>query len=270
MIPSELAVPRGDENLVQVVDEDGAVVSESENIVGEERISQLQPDADGFSVRTVAGIEKGEGPYRVVARRVHTANGTYTVYVARSLQGVARSTDNLERLLWWSLPALLTLMGILTWVVTGRALRPVEAIRREVEVIGGGDLHRRVPEPTSEDEIGRLARMIEPSRAIQLGATTAEHEKIGRPPPPLRLGTEAGDVVRTDRALEAVKHEQPRRAVWRVETGNVDEITVGRLPSLPARSELGRTPEKLSPERLTMWARYPPRRGVGILAGPTT
>ena len=47
-----------------------------------------------------------------------------------------------------------------TWVVTGRALRPVEAIRREVEVIGAEDLHRRVPEPATDDEIGRLARTM--------------------------------------------------------------------------------------------------------------
>src|SRR6185295_17164890 len=55
---------------------------------------------------------------------------------------------------------LLALVGVLTWVVTGRALRPVEAIRHEVEVIGAEDLHRRVPEPANQDEIGRLARTM--------------------------------------------------------------------------------------------------------------
>jgi signal transduction histidine kinase len=40
------------------------------------------------------------------------------------------------------------------------ALRPVEAIRREVEAIGGEDLHRRVPDPPVEDEIGRLAHTM--------------------------------------------------------------------------------------------------------------
>jgi signal transduction histidine kinase len=159
-IPQRLAAPRGDEYLVQVVDGNGTVVAASVNIPGDARISTLEPDADGFSARTVAGIERGEGPYHVVARRVDTPGGTYVVYVARSLEGVARSTDNLERLLWWSLPALVTLMGVLTWIVTGRALRPVESIRQEVEVIGAEDLHRRVPEPATGDEIGRLARTM--------------------------------------------------------------------------------------------------------------
>ena len=86
--------------------------------------------------------EKGEGPYRVVARRVATGDGSYVVYVARSLEGVARSTDNLERLLWWSLPALLALMG-------ARHLggdRPCAASGRGDPPGGRGD-RRRGPPP---------------------------------------------------------------------------------------------------------------------------
>jgi signal transduction histidine kinase len=49
---------------------------------------------------------------------------------------------------------------VTTWVVTGRALRPVESIRREVERIGAEDLHRRVPEPATHDEVGRLAQTM--------------------------------------------------------------------------------------------------------------
>ncbi|MEZ5282510.1 MAG: HAMP domain-containing sensor histidine kinase [Acidimicrobiales bacterium] len=41
--------------------------------------------------------------------------------------------------------------------MVGRALRPVEAIRSEVSEIGATDLHRRVPQPATGDEIGRLA-----------------------------------------------------------------------------------------------------------------
>src|SRR5262249_9211360 len=92
--------------------------------------------------------------------RVDTPTGVYTVYVAGSLETVADSSSSLERLLSFSVPALLALVGVLTWVVTGRALRPVEAIRHEVEVIGAEDLHRRVPEPANQDELGRLARTM--------------------------------------------------------------------------------------------------------------
>ena len=48
-------------------------------------------------------------------------------------------------------------LGVLTWVLVGRTLRPVERIRAEVAEIGGSDLHRRVPVPAADDEVGRLA-----------------------------------------------------------------------------------------------------------------
>jgi len=82
------------------------------------------------------------------------------VYVAGSLEGVEDSLESLERLLLISFPILMLLLGTTTWVVTGRALRPVESIRREVERIGAEDLHRRVPEPSTHDEIGRLAQTM--------------------------------------------------------------------------------------------------------------
>ncbi len=158
--PSVLAVPRGDENLVQVVDANGTVVAASTNIEGGKRISTLQPGDDGYAARSVDSLRAGEDPFRVVARRVATKSGTYIVYVAGSLEGVTDSIDSLERLLLIGLPILLVLVGATTWVVTGRALRPVEGIRLEVEAIGAEDLHRRVPEPGTGDEIGRLARTM--------------------------------------------------------------------------------------------------------------
>jgi signal transduction histidine kinase len=224
-VPRVLAGPRGDENLVQVVDNNGAVVASSKNLLNEPRISTLNPDADGYSARTVSGIEKGEGPYRVVARRVQTANGTYVVYVAHGLEGVARSTDNLERLLWWSLPALLTLMGVLTWVVTGRALRPVEAMRREVEVIGAEDLHRRVPEPPTEDEIGRLARTMNLMLARLEDATDRQR----------RFVADASHELRSPltgiRAQLEVDLEHPELADWQTTERDVldDAIRMQRL-----------------------------------------
>jgi signal transduction histidine kinase len=45
-------------------------------------------------------------------------------------------------------------------VLAGRALRPVEAIRAEVESITGSTLDRRVPVPGSGDEVARLARTM--------------------------------------------------------------------------------------------------------------
>jgi signal transduction histidine kinase len=63
-------------------------------------------------------------------------------------------------LLGVGLPLLVGLVALMTWWVTGRAMRPVEAIRSEVSAIGERELHRRVPEPPTDDEVGRLARTM--------------------------------------------------------------------------------------------------------------
>ncbi|MFE7131072.1 sensor histidine kinase [Streptomyces sp. NPDC057638] len=56
---------------------------------------------------------------------------------------------------------LIVLLGaLLTWVTVGRALAPVEAVRREAAEITANDLHRRLPVPPVRDEISRLATTL--------------------------------------------------------------------------------------------------------------
>ncbi|WP_171165414.1 cell wall metabolism sensor histidine kinase WalK [Streptomyces sp. I05A-00742] len=54
-------------------------------------------------------------------------------------------------------PVAAALLAVAAWATAGRALRPVEAIRRELEDITARSLDRRVPVPPSGDEITRLA-----------------------------------------------------------------------------------------------------------------
>jgi signal transduction histidine kinase len=158
-IPTLIAVPRGDDSLVQLVDASGKVVGSSGNLVGDPRISRLGPSNDGYTVPALDSDE-GDGPWRLEVSRVVNGGRAYTVYVAGSLDRVHDSVESLERLLFIAFPLLMAFLGVTTWVVSGRALRPVESIRREVERIGAEDLHRRVPEPATHDEVGRLAQTM--------------------------------------------------------------------------------------------------------------
>jgi signal transduction histidine kinase len=64
------------------------------------------------------------------------------------------------------------LVGVAAWFVVGRALRPVETIRAEVEAISSSTMHRRVPEPGGRDEIDRLARTMNAMLdRLEVGAT---------------------------------------------------------------------------------------------------
>ncbi|MFI1847433.1 sensor histidine kinase [Streptomyces sp. NPDC020480] len=65
------------------------------------------------------------------------------------------------RLAYWA-PLVVVILAATAWIAAHRALRPVEAIRRELEDITARSLGRRVPVSTSAsaDEIARLARTI--------------------------------------------------------------------------------------------------------------
>ena len=62
--------------------------------------------------------------------------------------------------LWVGIPLLVVLVGIVTWWLVGRALRPVERMRQEVEEISHTTLYRRVDEPATDDEVARLAHTM--------------------------------------------------------------------------------------------------------------
>ena len=81
----------------------------------------------------------------------------FTVLVARDLDDAIDPVTAVTVVLMVVVPTLLLIVGGTTWRVTGGALAPVEAIRREVDAISASELHRRVPDPRGADEIARLA-----------------------------------------------------------------------------------------------------------------
>ena len=143
-----------EDDFVQVVDRAGTVVAASDNIRGRTRI--IAGD-DGSSVTMrIPGLDSED--FRV---HVHvTETDDLIVVVGTNLESVNKVHATTRRSLLVGLPLLLALIAAMIWFVIGRALRPVEAIRSEVADIGGGDLDRRVPEPQTDDEIGRLARTM--------------------------------------------------------------------------------------------------------------
>ncbi|HLA66093.1 MAG TPA: ATP-binding protein [Acidimicrobiia bacterium] len=74
-----------------------------------------------------------------------------------SLAQVRASVRSFGAIVAIAVPILVGLLALLVWIIVGRVLRPVEAIRARVAEIGGGGLDRRVPDPGTDDEVGRLA-----------------------------------------------------------------------------------------------------------------
>lgn len=209
--PAAAALPgTGDVALVQILDTRGVVVAASPNVTGEPAITGLRPAAEQL-LRQDTRTPVGDDVFRVVALG-QLSNGTrYTVVVAQSLAGVADSVRTVLRLLLVGVPALVVVVGGVTFLFVGRGLRPVEGIRVSVASIGAGDLDARVPLPPGRDEIARLAgtmnamldRLAAAQHTQRRFIADASHE-LRSPIATLKASVEVADVDRDPSTLAAV------------------------------------------------------------------
>jgi signal transduction histidine kinase len=89
------------------------------------------------------------------------------------------STYLAVRWMWLAGPALLAgagAAGAAVWLV-GRSLRPVDAMRRDLASITASDLERRVPVPSTGDELERLGTTLNET-IDRLGAAIAANERF--------------------------------------------------------------------------------------------
>ncbi|WP_328873877.1 HAMP domain-containing histidine kinase [Streptomyces sp. NBC_00287] len=107
-----------------------------------------------------ATIDGTPEDYRFAAVQVDAGDrGQFTVTAGGSLDAEQSAVNTATTAMLVGFPLLLGVVAAVTWLVTRRALRPVEGIRREMaEITASEDLSRRVPEPGTHDEVARLAR----------------------------------------------------------------------------------------------------------------
>ncbi|MDO0936677.1 HAMP domain-containing sensor histidine kinase [Streptomyces sp. DG2A-72] len=182
-----------DDQPVQVVDADGRLVAASEKL---ERISGTGTDAvrpqtpggspvegdddddddsgsdDDQSLEPgeigrhttfhdgSATIERETADYRFAEVHVKVpGKGALTVYAGAPLSAEQSAVNTALTVMLIGFPLLLGVVAGVTWLVTRRALHPVEGIRGEMAAITASeDLARRVPVPDTHDEVARLAR----------------------------------------------------------------------------------------------------------------
>jgi len=160
-LPRTVTAP-SDDDLVQVVDAGGTVVATNSHNRQRGSIAVFRPSGEAPAVRTVRDVGSGDEreSYRVWAMIADTPTGTEYVYVGTSLEQVVETIEQLGGFLAVGIPLLLALLTYGTWVMVGRTLRPVEAIRTEVADISAQALGRRVPVPGTGDEVSRLAETM--------------------------------------------------------------------------------------------------------------
>ncbi|MFG3181813.1 MULTISPECIES: sensor histidine kinase [Streptomyces] len=118
---------------------------------------EVDSDTD-FSTGT-ATIDGTTADYRFAAVEVEFEDrGKFTVYAGAPLAAERSAVGTATTAMLIGFPLLLAVVAGATWLVTRRALSPVEGIRREMAAITASeDLARRVPVPATHDEVARLA-----------------------------------------------------------------------------------------------------------------
>ncbi|HEY7071863.1 MAG TPA: HAMP domain-containing sensor histidine kinase [Acidimicrobiales bacterium] len=242
-VDGTLQVGNGAVTLVQVLDEDGTTVAAGPNFpaggqqgaiaitgsAGEVFRVQLPPGAPAPGDEGGGTVQEGSGsvppgarldvhmlspsvitsrPLESISREVDAPDAHYTVVAAAPVDEIQRSVNAVRGALWVALPALVALVALAAWWLVGRALHPVEAIRAQVDEISGTTIHRRVPEPASQDEIGRLARTMNAMLGRLEAASTRQRQFVSDASHELRSPVTA---IRADLEVALTEGE---RADW--------------------------------------------------------
>ena len=144
-----------EDRFAQVLDADGDVLMATDNVAGLPAIVGLPDGSRAFTTHTEPAVD--EDPLRVMIRRFDTDGEVQYVVVGESVDDINETVRSLVLALLVTIPIAVAVLGAMVWWLVGRTLEPMSRIRREVDVIGLGELDRRVPSPGTGDEIDELA-----------------------------------------------------------------------------------------------------------------
>ncbi|MGC5016384.1 sensor histidine kinase [Streptosporangium sp. DT93] len=158
-LPDQMTSPDG--TLLQVIDAEGRITHATPGT------DRLVPLLDGPA--RAAAIGAGEArfldgePYGIphlLRVRVLSADHGLEVIAARPFSEVQTSLSTAGHVLLVGTPLLLVLLAGASWMIIGRTLRPIAALRRGAEEITDTARSRRLPVPEARDEVHSLATTL--------------------------------------------------------------------------------------------------------------
>ena len=202
--------------LGQLFSPNGTLLGSSANLQGMKPLVNVH--SPGSLPRMSTFYDRRFGHLRSFELRLGGRSGPILVEY-QVINQIVAAENSLTQLLEIVLPILALVLGGLIWLVVGRAMKPVEVVRRAVADISENDLDERLPSPRSGDELDRLVdTMNQMLQRLQLAMKTerrfiadASHE-LRSPIATIRGALETSDhtmggLERSHEvALSAVKH----------------------------------------------------------------
>lgn len=253
----------GDAALLQIIDSNGSVILATDDDYETRPVTDQTPAVGETLEFTVDSLPDDAEPFIVVVSSVETPDGRVRVVTAQSLESVQEATSVLVTLLGIGVPLVIAVVAATSYAVVGRALAPVEAIRRRVAGVSSVDQEARVPVPDGQDEIARLAETMNSMLARLQAAAATQHRFVADASHELRtplatirttseLATLHPEAMDRDRATDIVLTETRRLErlvsdllllarsdehglVMHVEDVDLDDIVTGEISRL--RSE---------------------------------
>ncbi|NQX36956.1 cell wall metabolism sensor histidine kinase WalK [Herbiconiux sp. VKM Ac-2851] len=186
--------------------------------------------------------------YLVAVEKVASPTGNWTIISARNENASHRVLTDLTAGLVIGLGALTFLFGIVSWALTGAALRPVTHLRRSADTIVATDSDTLLPVGPADDEIAELAATLNAlitklrasaARERQM-VSDASHE-LRTPLAVLQAQLEllrTGDRTRLDTDLLAAEHATVRLNQLVDSLLELSRLDSGRTPTSAAVGEL--------------------------------
>jgi signal transduction histidine kinase len=160
-------------DLIQVVDAQGRVRMATKAAVGMRSISSIRPSWTEEPLNVIE-CPADRRCIQLEAIRVTNAEDSPVVLAGRELPWLL-ATPWVKVLTGGLILVLSGFAALATWKIVGRTLGPIEAVRAQLAEISMTDLSRRVPEPSGDDEIARMARTA--NRTLDRLETAAKKQR---------------------------------------------------------------------------------------------
>jgi heavy metal sensor kinase len=146
-----------DDAFAQLLAPDGSVLDASSAINGAAALVPAGIATPPYLERDAVRIEGEQVSARMLAVRL--SNGDVLV-VGVSLDDQRQTLAGLGASLSIGGPLALALVSVVTWLLVGWTLRPVDSMRAEAAAISASEPGRRLPVPNTDDELARLAETL--------------------------------------------------------------------------------------------------------------